>query len=371
MHIDQFVRFWGRNRSDQEAIVFNNVRMTWGEVDAEVEAVARGLVTSGIRPGDRVGILAENRIETAISMLASVRAGAICAPLNFRLTSKELGDMVEDCSPTLIIAEGRYAELLSGAAERVDFKIFVIEDGAFPSYDLLRVVTSEPLEVTTSESDIAFICYTSGTTGVPKGAALTHHNILSGAQSLAVAHNITGQDRVLASAPLVYTGSGICMFMQMVVYPGATMVMLDKFDPVLGLQAIIDERITATSTVPVIWERMAMLPQFKELNGSDFRFAGAGGAPVSVALLEKFRNHGIPLTQAYGCTEASGFGATMDYEDGLKRPGYAGVALLGNEIRIARSDGTEASPYEIGEVMIKGPTVMHGYWNKSEETAAV
>jgi fatty-acyl-CoA synthase len=119
----------------------------------------------------------------------------------------------------------------------------------------------------------------------------------------------------------------------------------------------------------VIWERMAALPKFGKAKLAHFNFAGAGGAPVSLGLLERFRAVGIPLTQVYGLTEASGLASSMRYEDALTRPGFAGLPLVGTDIRIAGEDGGFAAPDEVGEILIKGPHVMKGYWRRPEATA--
>ncbi|KAA9156787.1 long-chain fatty acid--CoA ligase [Amycolatopsis acidicola] len=370
MNINDLVRFWGRTRPEHPAIIFDGKTQTWGELDAVSDALARGLAERGVRKGDRVGILMKNRPEVAWTMLATVKLGAISVPLNFRLLGKELQPMLEDAAPKVVVAEAELTGLLEPAHEVLDFGIFATGDSDLPSFEQLLVHSGPSPAVELADEDPAFICYTSGTTGVQKGALLTHRSILSVGQSAAVAHGLTWRDRVLAAAPLVYTGSGISVFMQFVVYPGATMVLLRDFDAELGLAAIIDHKVTASTMVPVIWERMARLPGFNEKHLANFTFAGAGGAPVRTDLLETFRAQGIPLTQVYGITEASGLVAAMRYEDAVKRPGFAGLPLLGTQIRIGDERGETLPAGEVGEVMVYGPHVMNSYWQRPEETAA-
>jgi acyl-CoA synthetase (AMP-forming)/AMP-acid ligase II len=205
---------------------------------------------------------------------------------------------------------------------------------------------------------------------VQKGALLTHRSILAVGQAAVVTHGLSWRDRVLAAAPLVYTGSGISVFMQLVVYPGATMVLLREFDAELGLDAIVRHQVTACTMVPVIWDRMARLPAFTRQRLAGFTMAAAGGAPVRPELLELFHAQGIPLTQVYGLTEASGLAATMRYEDALTRPGFAGLPLVGTRIRIGDTNGSTLPAGEVGEIMVAGPHVMHSYWNRPEDTAA-
>ncbi|GAB2858021.1 long-chain fatty acid--CoA ligase [Actinocorallia aurea] len=369
MNINDLVRYWGRTRPEHDAIAFEGAVRSWAEVDAASDALARGLAARGVRKGDRVGLLMTNKPVLAELMLATVKIGAICVPLNFRLIAAELLPMLQDAAPSVVVADGSLAHLLEPGQADVGFEVYTVGGSDLPSIDLLYVHDGAAPEVEVADDDPAFICYTSGTTGVQKGALLTHRSILSVGQSAAVTHGLSWRDRVLACAPLVYTGSGISVFMQFVVYTGATLVLLADFDPDTGLDVMERERVTATTMVPVIWERMAAGLASREL--ARFTFAGAGGAPVSLDLLEAYRAHGIPLTQVYGLTEVSGLAATMRYEDARTRPGFAGLPLVGTRIRIGDEQGATVAADEVGEIMVRGPHVMSGYWNRPEATAEV
>jgi fatty-acyl-CoA synthase len=370
MNINQLVRYWGRTRADAEAIVFDGTTQTWGELDAVTDELARGLAARGVGHGDRVGILMTNKPEVAALMLATVKLGAICVPLNFRLLAHELAPMIADAYPKVVVADAQFTALLEVARATTEFEVFALGGSDLPPYSELLVTDGPVPYVDIDDSDPAFICYTSGTTGVQKGALLTHEGILSVGQAAAVAHGLSGKDRVLAVAPLVYTGVGISVFMQFVVYPGSTMVLLADFDPEQALDILEEHQITAATMVPVIWERMAASPKFGEAKLAHFTFAGAGGAPVRLDLLEAFRSRGIPLTQVYGLTETSGLASTMRYEDALTRPGFAGLPLVGTEIRIAKPEGGFAAADEVGEILVRGPHVMKGYWYRPAETEA-
>jgi fatty-acyl-CoA synthase len=370
VNINDLVRYWGRTRPEHPAIIFGAGTQTWGELDAISDALARGLARRGVVKGDRVAILARNRLEVAWTMLATVKLGAICVPLNFRLLAAELLPLLADSAPRVVVAEAELAGLLEPAQAALGFGIFALDTSDLPAFGTLLAEGGPLPPAELADDDPAFICYTSGTTGVQKGALLTHRSILAVGQSAAITHGLSWRDRVLAAAPLVYTGSGISVFMQLVVYSGATMVLLRDFDAELGLDAIIRHRVTACTMVPVIWERMASLPAFTEQRLAGFTMAAAGGAPVRPGLLERFRAQGIPLAQVYGLTEASGLAATMRYEDALPRPGFAGLALVGTRIRIGDIDGQTQPAGEVGEIMVAGPHVMHSYWNRPEETAA-
>lgn len=370
MNIDDLVRYWGRTRPEHPAIIFGETTQTWGALDAVTGALARGLAGRGVGKGDRVGILMRNRLEVAWTILATLRLGAISVPLNFRLLAGELLPMLADCAPRVVVTETELAGLLEPAHQVLGFELFATDASDLPAFDALLADQDPGPVVELADEDPAFICYTSGTTGVQKGALLTHRSILAVGQAAVVTHGLSWRDRVLAAAPLVYTGSGISVFMQLVVYPGATMVLLREFDAELGLDAIVRHQVTACTMVPVIWDRMARLPAFTRQRLAGFTMAAAGGAPVRPELLERFHAQGIPLTQVYGLTEASGLAATMRYEDALTRPGFAGLPLVGTRIRIGDADGSTLPAGEVGEIMVAGPHVMHSYWNRPEDTAA-
>ncbi|AZG47688.1 class I adenylate-forming enzyme family protein [Gordonia insulae] len=368
MNLSDLTRFWGKTRPQQDAIVFGGATQTWAEVDAITDAVARGLAARGVRKGDRVSVMMLNRPELAHIILATLKLGAISVPLNFRLTATELAPMVVDAAPRVVIVEDAFAPLLDVAAEQIEFQTFSIEGGSHPAYSALVDAGPAPI-VAIDADDPAFICYTSGTTGVQKGALITHRNAITPGISQTITFGFSARDRVLCSAPLVYTGSVLSIFMQLVVVPGATMVLLREYDPEIALDTFEREQITATTTVPVIWERMTTLPDFGSRKLAAFTFAGTGGAPVSLDLLDFYREHGIPLTQCYGLTEASGMVSTLEYKDAMSRPGFAGLPLVGTHIRIGEPEA-DTTVGEVGEILVRGGHVLREYWNKPEATAA-
>ncbi len=368
MNLADLTRYWGKTRSNQEAISFNGNSQTWGEVDATTDAIARGLAARGVRKGDRVSVMMLNRPELAHVILATLKLGAISVPLNFRLTAPELAPMVVDSEPKVVVVEEAFAPLLEVAATQTDFEIYSIGGTDHRPYDALLDSGTAPI-VDIAADDPAFICYTSGTTGVQKGALITHRNAMTPGIAQTISHGFSSRDRVMCSAPLVYTGSVLSIFVQLVLVPGATMVLLREFDPQIALDTFEREQVTATTTVPVIWERMAALPDFGRRKLAKFTFAGTGGAPVSLDLLEFYREHGIPLTQAYGLTEASGMVSTLSYADAVTRPGFAGLALVGTQVKIG-DPSVETPTGEVGEILVRGEHVMREYWHKSRETNA-
>ena len=199
MNINDLVRYWGRTRPEHPAIIFGDTVQTWGELDAASDALARGLAARGVGKGDRVGILMKNRPEVAWTMLATLKLGAISVPLNFRLLASELLPMLADSAPRVVVTEANLAGLLEPASQTLGFGVFATDTSDLPAFGtLLAEHGSAPLTELADE-DPAFICYTSGTTGVQKGALLTHESILAVGQSAAITHGLSWRDRVLAA----------------------------------------------------------------------------------------------------------------------------------------------------------------------------
>jgi len=370
MNLNDFVAYWARWRPDHPALIFEEGAQSWGALQRTVEALALGLAAQGVRQGDRVGLLMGNRPELAQLTLAVLRLGAIVVPLNFRLTTHELRPLLEDCGCRLVVSEGKYLPLLESHAADLALRIFATEGTDCQPFARLLIETGCVPHVEVAADDGAFICYTSGTTGRQKGALLTHRSVIHPGQAKVLAEGLSWRDRILVAVPLVYTGAMISCFMQLAVYAGATMVLDADFNPDRYLATIERQRISALTTVPVIWERLLNSPEFATRDLSSLISAAAGGAPVRPDLLAAYRARGVALIQVYGLTEASGLVTTLRPEDAAGHPGCAGRAIMGTQIRIADAAGRSVPTGEVAEVLIRGPHVMREYWNRPEDTAA-
>ncbi|MBN9792615.1 MULTISPECIES: class I adenylate-forming enzyme family protein [unclassified Pseudonocardia] len=363
MNVPELVRFWARTRPDHDAIAFEGTAESWSAFDAATDDLARGLAARGVGHGDRVAVLMHNRPELARTMIAVLKLGAVCVPLNFRLLAGEIDELLADADCVLVVTEDRLLHLVAGSAEAGRHQVVSLGSTDVPGFDTLQGTPGPAPTADIADDDGAFICYTSGTTGVQKGALLTHRSVLAPAQSQMIAHSLSWRDRVLVPAPLVYTGSVVSVFVQLVIYPGATMVLLADFDPERSIDIMVRERVTAATFVPVIWQRMAAHPGFADADLAAFTYAAAGGAPVATETLRVYRERGVPLNQVYGLTEASGLVTSLAWHDALQRPESCGRALVGTSIRV------DAAVGDVGEVLVRGPHVMREYWRRPEATA--
>jgi fatty-acyl-CoA synthase len=371
-HLSELVRFWGRRFSDRLALRFPDRDVTWGELDRAADELAAGLRAEfDVGPGVMVGVLMSNRWEFVETMVAVFRAGGTVALLNTRMTPSELAYPVADSGATVVVTEAALAGLLAEVADQPDAPRMVSCDPVVEAAPLdgIRRPGERVPEREADPEEIALLAYTSGTTGVPKGAMLSHRSLVANAQARAIADGLTWRDKVLCLMPLAFTG-GCSTFLREVICTGATGVMESTFDPPRVLQLLTDERITACSAVPVMWERVLELPEFASADLSALRAGVAGGATMPIEVIKAWQGLGVGMRQGYGQTEFAGGYATFLYEDeAVDRIGSVGRPLLGTRVRVVDDADRDVPLGAPGQILLRGPSVMTGYWNKPAETA--
>jgi len=369
MHLAMLVRYWARWRPDHPAVICNDVPNSWAELDARSDRIARGLRAAGVGKGARVGLLLSNRLEAPLLTIAALKLGAIVVPLNFRLTASELKPLLDDAECAVVVTEAAFLDNLAAARGSNTFAVYAVDGTDKRSFADLEIAHGAVPQAEIAADDPAFICYTSGTTGHQKGALLTHRSAMHPGLAKNMAEGLTWRDSIMVAVPFVYTGAIISCFIQLTVVAGGTMVLESDFDIDRYLHVIEKHRVSAATTVPVVWQKLMRSPGFATADLSSLISAASGGAPVSVDLIEAYRAKGISMIQAYGLTEASGLAATMHADDALRHIGWAGRAIMGTEIRIADAAMNTVPFGEVGEILVKGPHVMQGYWRKPEATA--
>jgi fatty-acyl-CoA synthase len=357
--------YWARWQGDAVAIRFGAREITWRQLDRRARGLASSLADRGVGHGDRVGLLMSNRPEFVEAVLACARLGAIVAPFNLRFTPTELAFVVGDADGRVVITEASLSDGLSLARE-ADPSLDVIDvDGE--QYEALLTAPGDTTNQV-SPDDPWFICYTSGTTGDPKGAVLTHRSWFYASMVRALQGGINRNDRILLPFPLAFTG-GLALSM-VALWSGATLVLEPAFDAGRALHLIETQKISVFMAVPTLFQMMALHPDFAGTDLSSIRCASSGGATVPVPLLETYLHRGITMTQTYSLTEVSASGITLPYHQALEKVGSCGVPAMHSQARICDADGNEVPPGTVGEICIKGPEVMQGYWRNPEATAA-
>ena len=343
-------------------------RFSYGELDQRVSRLASHLRDSlKVARGDRVAVLALNTTDTMEVQFACFRLGAIFLPLNNRLTVPELQFIVGDASPKVMIHDADLAETALTVAKHCNVAS-ALTFGPGGPYEA-GIAAAKPLdraEIVTLD-DISTIMYTSGTTGLPKGAIITHGMTFWNCVNLGGPAYISPASVLLTVLPLFHTG-GLNCYTNPVLHSGGTVLIMRAFDPGEALRLISDpaQGINAFFGVPSIYQFMAQHPAFATSDFSRLIIGGVGGAPMPVPLLKVWEARGVALQQGYGMTETSPAVMVLDKEDAARKAGSSGKPVLHTEVRIVRPDGSDAAVGELGELWVRGPNVTPGYWNRPD-----
>ncbi len=348
-------------------------RLSYGQLEQRVDRLAAHLRNRmAVAEGERVAVLAPNSTDVFEIQFACARIGAIFVPLNWRLSVPELESILRDADPHVLIFDSEFAgpaaELLRscGIGQHLELN----GTGAPSSYEqALAHAAGKYTWAKQSHDDVSTILYTSGTTGQPKGALITHRMTFYNAMNISPVARITARTVCLTVLPLFHTG-GLNVYANPTFHAGGTVVVMRAFDPAAGLQHLTDRQLGITHFlgVPANYQFMSALPAFADADFSHLEVCGIGAAPASLALLEAWAGKGLPLAQTYGMTETGPILLMLDPEDATRKVGSSGPPILHAELRLVDQAGQPPAPGEIGEIWVRGPTVTPGYWNRPEAT---
>ena len=350
-------------------------RLSFRELNARANRVAQALLADGVKPGDRVALLMMNGAEFIETFFAVAKIGAVNVPLNWRLVADELEFILKDAGATVLVFDDAFAAAaaeLQRRGTRTELRRWVQLGGTTApfaaAYEPWRDAASdaEP-EPAGFDDDLLYIMYTSGTTGLPKGVMHSHSTVLWAMLTLSATADLHWGDRFLLSLPLFHVGA-LTPAMGCV-YLGATLVILKAFDPKLSWELIRDEKITNTLMVPAMLQFMQAVRDPAAHDTRSLRWCMSGAAPVPVNLIQAYADMGIEIHQVYGLTESCGPGCLILGEDALTRAGSTGRAYFHTDVRVIGIDGRDCAPDEPGEVLIRGPHNMVGYWKRPDATA--
>lgn len=311
----------------------------------------------GVVKGDRVGAVVQNELDYISLFFAIQRLGAILVPINFRFTRTEVEHICNDSGAKLVVAEKVFLPLVES------FSVWEFED-------LIKTASAKDfseMAFVPEFEDPCMILYTSGTTGFPKGAVLSYRMLFWNSVNTGLRLNLTQNETVLTFLPLFHTG-GWNVLTTPCLHRGAKVIVLKKFDPELVLDLTAKERVTILFGVPTTMDFLARSPAFKGTDLSSLRYAIVGGEPMPLPLIDTWEARGIPIRQGYGLTEFGPNVFSLNEADSRRKAGSIGFPNFYIEARVVDSDGREVGADQVGELVLRGPVAMSGYWQNEKAT---
>ncbi|MEX2557070.1 MAG: long-chain fatty acid--CoA ligase [Actinomycetota bacterium] len=378
MNIANLVRETANRLGSKPALIFHDQAIRYAELDREIERAAGGFAALGIRPGDRVGVLVHNVPQFIYAYQGLARAGAVTIPLNTMYTADEVSFILADADARAVVV----SEPLVGTVDGIRDTLAMLEHvvvagsaapvGAMTWEQMLGRAAGDVPAFDPSPDDLAVLAYTSGTTGRPKGAMLTHANLLANMDQMSQAQLLAEaeDDVVLLALPMFHIYA-LNVILGLTMRAGATAVLMERFDAVGSLEAVERHGVTVLFGAPPMFIAWLNTPGVERYDLSKVRLAVSGAAPLPGAVLEDFRRKlGITIWEGYGLTETAP-GVTSNAMGEEAKPGSIGKALPGVEVRIIDASGDDVEDGDPGEILVRGPNVFRGYWRQDEATSEV
>lgn len=360
-----------RYEPDSIAVMFGDRRITYRDLNREVNKLAHGLQTKGIRRGDRVMLFMQNSLSLITVYFAILRAGASVLPLNVMLRHREISHIGADTAAVAIVADEELWRRECSVRETLpDLKHIIVHGSAENEGEQsLAQVTSDltgPVESEVELDDIASIIYTSGTTGQPKGATQTHRSILSNVQGCVTRNKFSREDRLLCALPL-FNNFAVNVVMMSSIYSAATLVVIDRFEARKVLDEIRLRQCTYFAGTPTMFAYLLQEYDPGKDNVSSLRLTSSGGAHCPASLAREVESvFGTVHLDGYGQTEGCGF-TTLNPLVGVRKEHSVGIPISNIQLKIVSDDDRELPPGEIGEIIEKGDAFsVHRYWNRPE-----
>ena len=380
MRLHDHLEYYARETPEAEYAEFEGRVTTYAEANQRANRIAHALVEAGLTKGDRFAYLSKNSVDFALMYFGASKIGAVPVPLNYRLAPPEWQYIINDAGCQLLIAQGEFAFGIDQVRDELVAEQFVCIDEDAPDgwvryEDWLSAKEANPA-ATVREADQIYQMYTSGTTGLPKGAMLSQHAVDTNIRQILSAIGASNAERYLVVAPLYHAAASITSMAMASI--GCAVVIHREFDPVRVVRSLSEGGITAASLVPAMIQTcLTGVTDVKARSYPDLRLIFYGGSPIAQETLrEAINTFGCDFAQGFGMTETTGLATVLHSEAHKKalagEPGLllsAGRGAVGTEIRILDEEGAEAPRGTIGEIAVRGPQLMMGYWNLPEATA--
>ncbi|MEB1806797.1 MAG: acyl--CoA ligase [Bacillaceae bacterium] len=361
---------------DKIAVVHQNERLTYRQLQEQVNNAAYQLKYKyGVQKGDRIALLLMNGIPFVVSVYAILQLGAIAVPLNTKLKSQELKYMINNSGARMIIGNLEWWPNLKSVVEETNVEHVFITDTKIPEetkpyINLVNTSAETIIDEAVDEHDSAFIMYTSGTTGRPKGALISHFNMIHTALNYKYCYNLSSADNTVIAVPVFHI-TGLAAQLVPFIFLGGKAVLLSMFKPKEFLQTLQDEQITHVIASPTVYVMTLLDPDHETYDVSHLRVGGFGGAPMPSETLKALKKWvpAIELHNSYGLTETSSPVVIMPHEVQLQEIAAVGPTVPVAEVKVVDPDTKkELAPGEVGELLFKGPMVIQKYWENEEAT---
>ncbi len=375
MDISGWIERWADFTPDKTAILFGDEDLSYLALNERIRACARMLGGSlGVRHGERVAFLGFNSADFLVLMFACARLGAMMVPLNWRLAPDEHAYILDHAGASVLLVEPEFEAGVAKIRDRLGACRMIgygTTDDGWVSFEALLTTADGPdRDPRAGPDDPVLIVYTSGTTGRPKGAVLTQRALVYNAVNSAAAHDMTSSDVVFTNLPMFHVG-GLNIQTTPALHAGASVILHRRFEPDATVATIRDRRPTLMILVPAMMQALIDHPAWPEIDFSSLRCIGTGSTTVPKSVLRTFLDRGIPIIQIYGSTETAPIVIHQRIADAYAGAGSTGKAALHCEAEIRGADGTKLAPGENGEIVVRGPNIMTGYWNDADATAEV
>lgn len=355
--------------AERAALKLDDTVVNYAVLNEGATRIAGLLKAKGVQPGDRVGIMLPNVPYFGVVYYGILRAGGVVVPMNVLLKGREVAFYLRDSGAKLLFAWHDFGEAASTGAEEAGAELVSVKPGEFEQLvmEAPRAPEDEPREST----DTAVILYTSGTTGTPKGAELTHENlILNCSVTAKTLIDVSEQDVVLGALPLFHSFGQTCGLNAAVAH-GACLTLIPRFEPVKALEIIARDKVTVLEGVPTMYHAMLNAPGHEDADTSSLRVCVSGGSAMPVEVMKRFEQaFDCIILEGYGLSETSPV-ASFNHPDKPRKPGSIGTPIKGVEMQVVDEDDKVVSQGEVGEIVIRGHNVMKGYWGREDATEEV
>ena len=370
MNLSRIVAHWAQFRPDRVAVHFGGEDITWASLWRRVDAATLRLASLGLNKGDRVAHLGYNHPEILVLLFACARLGAILVPLNFRLARAEHEDILAHAEASMLVVEPDFYESAGVIRQQLPLMRLIALRGTpagWFAWEGPMPIGFEP-KLPGTDADPVLIVYTSGTTGKPKGAVHTQAALLWNVVNATLYQDLTSRDHVLTVLPMFHVG-GLCIQTLPALHAGATVTIHARFDPGLWLKDVETRRPTLSLLVPATIKAVTTHPDWAKTDLSSLREMNTGSSTIAESLFAPFHARGIPVGQVYGATETGPVSIYLRAEDAIRKVGSAGKAAVHAEIRLVDAEGRDVAPGEVGEILVRAPNLMQGYWKDPDNPA--